>query len=252
MEHSLGRRVPTSWEHVAKYPLNALIADPQHDLVIPPAGTEKSLGLPSYWKLWDQGQEGSCVGYGTSAMSGITNTKQVRDLNPGSTITLRFAPHWLYDEAQIVDEWPETPPEEGTSVRAACDVLRVQGHRRVRYGKAQPVDQKWGIAANRWAVNHDELRAAIYGNLAISIGVNWYSNFDDPVTYNGELWIGRSNNLGYIRGGHCVCLFRMSDHRGAFRLMNSWGPDYPPVWVPYGVVDRLISEDGEATVITDL
>lgn len=50
----------------------------------------------------------------------------------------------------------------------------------------------------------------------IVIGINWYSNFDDPVDDNGtpwapgrvpvgNWWIGRGR-LGSIRGGHCVSL----------------------------------------------
>lgn len=243
MSGELGRREPTDFEHVAKYPLSALAP------VVPPPGTERSLGLPSYWRVWDQGQEGACVGFGTSAMMGITNSRQVLR-ETGSKVTLRFAPHWLYEEAQIVDEWADTPPAEGTSVRAACDVLRVQGHRRVRYGVAQPVDPKWGIVTNRWAQNVDEIRASIYGELAVSFGINWYHAFDTPYEKDGELWVDLPAGNA-IRGGHDVCLYRMSDRRQAFRLMNSWGASYPPVWMPYSVVQRLLDESGEAAVITD-
>lgn len=245
----LGRRVPTDFEHVAKYPLSALIADTGHELVVPPAGTEKSLGLPWWWKDHDQGDEGACVGFGDSAMMSITNHYQ-RLKTTGRAITYRYDCGWLYNEAQLVDEWDDTPPEEGTSVRAACQILRARGHRRVQNGITGPELTAHGISAYRWATTIDEVRAAIFGGLAVAIGINWYDNFDDPVVFNKERWIGRSD-LGYIRGGHCVCLFRMSDRRQAFQLMNSWGPYYPPVWVPYTVLDRLIDEQGEIAVITD-
>lgn len=40
----------------------------------------------------------------------------------------------------------------------------------------------------------------------IVIGINWYSNFDNPVKDSaGHSWIGK-DSLGSIRGGHCVCL----------------------------------------------
>ena len=244
----LGRRVPTDWRHAEQYPLRLLIDDPTHALTVPPDGVEKGLGLPTYWNLWDQGQEGACVGFGSSAMMGVTNTRQAR--LAGSSQTYRYAPFWLYRESQLVDEWGDTPPAEGTSVRASCDILRTRGHRRVRYGVTQPEEAVHGIAANRWATTVDEMRAAIYGDCAVSIGVNWYSNFDAPVTVYSELWIGKSS-LGRVRGGHCVCIYRMSDRRQAFRLMNSWGKQYPPVWIPYDVMQRLLDEQGEAAVITD-
>lgn len=244
----LGRRTPPDFKHVAKYPLTALVAD--QTLPVPAYPSERSLGLPWWWKDHDQGQEGSCVGFGSSAMMSVTNHAQ-RYATTGESITYRYACHWLYEEAQLVDPWSDTPPAEGTSVDAACQILKARGHRRVQRGVIGPENVVSGISAYRWATTVDELRAAMWAGLAVAIGVNWYTNFDKPVTYNNELWIGRNANLGSIRGGHCVCLFRFSDRRGAFRIMNSWGADYPPVWVPYDVVQRLISEDGEAVVIVD-
>lgn len=248
-DRPLGRRTPPDFEHVARYPLSTLIADPAHALVVPPAGTEKSLGLPWWWKQHNQGNEGACVGFGNSAMSSITNHYQ-RLLNTGKDVTYRYDARWLYLEAQLIDEWDETPPEEGTSVRAGCEILRARGHRRVQSGVAGPENLAHGVSAYRWATTVDEVRAAIYSGLAVSIGVNWYSNFDSPVLFNNEWWIGRGN-LGWVRGGHCVCLFRMSDRRQAFKVMNSWGGGYLPVWIPYATLYRLIGEYGEVAVITD-
>src|ERR1044072_9957536 len=40
----------------------------------------------------------------------------------------------------------------------------------------------------------------------VVIGVNWYEDFDNPQPVSGRWWIGRSTNLGHVRGGHCVCI----------------------------------------------
>lgn len=245
----LGRRVPPDFQHVEKYPLRTLIADPTSVLAIPPAGTEKSLGLPWWWKQHDQGEEGSCEGFGNSAMMSITNHYQ-RFKETGSDITFRYAARWLYTEAQFLDDWDDTPPEEGTSGRAACEILRTRGHRRVQRGVIGPENLANGISTYRWASTADEIRAAIYAGLAVAIGINWYSNFDKPVIYNNERWIGRTS-LGSLRGGHCVCLYRMSDRRQAFMFMNSWGDNYAPVWLSYTLMEQLLDEYGEAAVITD-
>ena len=249
MSGELGRRVPTDFEHVDAYPLRTLIADAQHELVVPPAGTEKGLGLPWWWKTHNQGSEGACVGFGCSAMMSITNHAE-RLHETGRDITYRYDSRWLYIEAQLVDEWDVTPPEEGTSVRAGCDILRTRGHCRIQRNVAGPELLVHGIAANRWAQSIDEVRAAIFAGLAVAIGINWYSNFDNPVLHNGEYWIGRGG-LGNVRGGHCTALYRFSDRREAVRQMNSWGAAYPPVWIPYDVLERLIHEYGEVAVITD-
>jgi hypothetical protein len=253
-EGALGRREPKTFEHVEKYPLQTAV-DAQIFTV--PDTLEKSLGLPSYWKRWDQGEEGACVGFGSSAMMGITNTLQYRNHLGNMAGEFAFEPFWLYREAQLVDEWPETPPEEGTSVNASCKVLLSQGHRRAYRNSIGPVESNYGIKAYRWAKTVDEMRAAIHAGLAVSIGVNWYTNFDMLVKENGEHWIGvdfagnPTRNLGKIRGGHSVCVYRASDKRQAFRFMNSWGEYYPPTWIPYNVMQRLLYEYGEAVVITD-
>lgn len=256
MSGGLGRRVPTDFTHVDEYPLRALIADPRDALVVPPQGVEKGLGLPVYWRTWDQGEEGACVGFGSSIMMAVTNTRQ-RWRMTGVSQQYRYDPWWLYNEAQLVDEWADTPPAEGTSVNASCKVLKAKGHCRIYRSVTNPADLAEGIEAYRWATTSDEMRAAIFAERAVSIGVNWYSNFDSPVNRNGEYWIGvdtdgkPKRDLGSIRGGHCVGVFRMSDRRQAFRFMNSWGAYYPPAWIPYEVMQRLIDEDGEAAVITD-
>lgn len=39
------------------------------------------------------------------------------------------------------------------------------------------------------------------------VGFNWYSSFDTPVGDGRWYWIGKdTNNLGWVRGGHCFCL----------------------------------------------
>lgn len=244
----LGRREPTDWKHVERYPASTLIATATHPLTAAPPNTEKGLGLPWWWKQHDQGQQGACVGFGCSAMMSITNHRQ-RLLASGRDVTYRYEARWLYHEAQAIDEYEDTPPEEGTSVRAGCEILRSVGHRRVQRQTPAP-DPSHGIAAYRWATTVDEIRAAIYSDAAVTIGVAWYSSFDAPVEIDGERWM-RFTPDAWVRGGHATCLYRMSDRLEAFKMMNSWGSAYPPVWVPYAVMERLLGEYGEAALITD-
>lgn len=246
----LGRRTPSNFQHVEKYPFS-LVAPTSVDKV------NKTLTLPSWHWTHDQGAEGACVGFGNSMMMAITNTAQ-RKTAKTSPYTVRYDSWWLWDTAKATDEWPDTNPgdENGTSVSAACDVLRTQGHIQVRNsldarsGLTTP-DPNNGIQANRWAKTVDEMRTGIAAGLPIAIGVNWYTNFDNPVKKGGFYWIGQDSNLGSIRGGHCVCIYGASDSKQAFRVKNSWGRDYPLVWLPYSVMQRLLNEDGEATLITD-
>jgi hypothetical protein len=43
-----------------------------------------------------------------------------------------------------------------------------------------------------------------------------------------------------------------NDRMGAVRFLNSWGRSYPRrVWMPYETLQRLLDEDGEATMVVD-
>lgn len=224
--NALGRRTPSSWEHVDRYPLVAAPAKPVpvaiginwytafdtpqrqggawwigrgndlgsvrggHCVALLPAGLTDPA---SYWAFYDQGQEGACVGFGCSRMMSLLNRR-------------RYDARWLWNQAKLVDEWPDTNPgdDNGTSVRAACDVLRAQGAE--RWHSTKPTAQD-GISANRWATSVDQVLAA----------------------------------LGTPDRDYVV-------------VLNSWGrTGYPHFTrMPASVLDRLIREDGEATLVVDL
>lgn len=234
MTGGLGRRIPTDFDHVAQYPLRRLVTTTV-DVA------ERTLKLPHYRVQYDQGVEGACVGFACSWMVSIFN-RRLYDAGR------------LYREAQLIDEWHDTPPSEGTSVRAGLDVLRTIGHWRVRNGRSYAADVAHGILENRWATTVDEVRTAIQSGSPVVLGVNWYSTFDRPERVQhrvwSEYWIG-CGELGRIRGGHAICAYRVSDKRQAVGLVNSWGKAYPLVWLGYDVLQRLIDEHGECGLVTD-
>lgn len=125
-----------------------------HCLCIKPSGSMLTASDPlSWWRLYDQGSEGACVGFGLSRMMSLLNRR-------------RYDARWLFHEARKVDEWPGED-YQGTSVRAGCDVLRSRGHARVVPGDLDPFDGDSpvsldeGISANRWATSVDQVRAVL-------------------------------------------------------------------------------------------
>lgn len=228
----LGRRVPPDWVHVSRWSL----AEVRPETV---ATVERFVSRNVQRKHYHQ-HESSCVGHAASRMMTM--------LNGGL-----YDPWWLWDRAKEVDSWAETNPgdDEGTSVRAAMDVLRDIGHRPWR-GNAP--DHAAGISANRWATTVDEMRTCIAGDVPVTIGTNWYERMSHPERLGGEDWIlGRGIDLdwGRIIGGHATTIYGASDRRQAFRLCNNWGPSWALVWIPYEVMRRLLDEFGEACVVTD-
>ena len=249
----LGRRPSPSDDHIRKYFITR-----------PEAGTlevERTLSLPYWHWFHDQGSEGACVGFGT-AMERAIREKHERKLRRQRPATVRFNPWWIWDQAKSVDEWTDTNPGDanGTSVNAAYRIMRERGAVRSLHVGDYPgaagvadllPDTQFGVRENRWATTVDEIRACIARNQPVTIGVNWYSNFDHPEKVGRDWFIGRGTNLGHIRGGHCVCIYGASDRRQAFKIKNSWGHSYPLVYLPYTTMFKLLFEDGEATVVTD-
>lgn len=245
----LDRRVPKDFEHVDRHLLRGTM---QHAALLPvPTAIETILAMMrQYSDEYDQGTEGACVGYSQSWMMSILNRKL-------------YDAFRLYYEAQLIDEWPETPPAGGTSLRAGFDVLRTRGHWQVYAGRTRSPQLVEGITENRWATSVDDVRAAIAAGLPPNFGINWHRQFSDPksvprhgdkadshrreyvIAPDGEPW-------GPVDGGHAITCVGASDKREAFALCNTWGPSYRfIVWLPYRSFERLLAADGEAGIVTD-
>jgi len=228
MPGPLGRRPPSDWQHVDRFPLTASTApkkptpvvigvnwyvefdkpeqDAQghywiardaklstvrggHCVCLKPRGTTDPDG---WWDFYNQGQEGACVGFGSSRMMSQLNRKT-------------YDGFWLYHEAKKVDEWPGED-YDGTSVRAALDILRKVGHCvKDGTGPTAAAVLGEGIAANRWARSVDDVLSV----------------------------------LGY-------------DGLDFVDVLNSWGRGYPHLTrMPAKVLERLWKEDGEVGIVTD-
>lgn len=235
----LGRRVSPDDKHIRKYPYRAVAPDTvqvvNHTIEIPQFDFFRS--------FYDQGREGACVGFGSSQCMTLVNKKF-------------YDARWLWNEAKKIDVWEDTNPgdDNGTSVRAAFDVLRDMGHCSIVEGVTGQCSLDEGIKENRWAQTVDEVRTAIAHNCPVVIGVNWYSSFEEPQQFrnHGQLqhWIGKGP-IGRMTGGHCVMLYGAYDEFDGFLFPNSWGNEYPLTFMPYDLLDRLIREDGEVGLITD-
>jgi hypothetical protein len=126
---------------------------------------------------------------------------------------------WLWDRAKASDEWPDTNPgdDNGTSVRAAANVLRKYGH----------VDWKNEHAGDDYTERE-----------------HYTAEFIDGIQ--------RFRWARSVKDVHAVLGNDKADQLGAVPFLNSWGRDYPHrTWMPDDVLDRLIHEQGEVAIPTD-
>lgn len=172
--------------------------------------------------VWlDQGSEGACVGFS------ITQEAAARPVAvPGVTndIALR-----LYRRAQELDDYPETPPEGGTSVLAGAKAATEVG---------------W-YTEYRWGFSLQDLVDAVGHHGPAVIGVNWYTGQMD--TDAG----GFVRVTGVVEGGHAILCRGVNVAKRYFTLRNSWGRDWGTngdCRITFDDVDRLLHEQGEAMV----
>jgi hypothetical protein len=194
MPGPLGRKPPTDWRHVQQFALAAAPRPPEspmpvvlginwysrfdspvqdsarrwwaaragdnlgsirggHAICCKPAQLTDYTG---WWDFYNQGSEGTCVGFSLSRMATLVNRT-------------RYKAVWLYDQATLADEWPGNDLDRsfGTSVRAGCEVLRTQGHQRNR---AAAPDAGEGISAYRWATSVEEIHSVLQLPLADALG----------------------------------------------------------------------------------
>lgn len=181
--------------------------------------------------VMNQGDTPQCVGYS------IWNW-----LASGPVVNIpKFTPEWLYQEAQKEDEWPgEDYP--GTSGRAGFKVLLREGY----------------IGEYRWAFDAPTIFDHILANGPVVVGTNWYEAMSKPDA-NGFVRPG-----GAIAGGHEYLLIGANREHWllggnikipAVRIVNSWGTEWGQhgrAWLALSDLDRLMKEDGEASIATEV
>lgn len=208
----LDRLPPDDWTHVERYPLRALgelkpspvilgvnwydafdepeLRDDMRWWIAEPSSSARIRGghclatksrqpdRLNWWRHYDQGEEGACVGFGISRAQTMRNR-------------VTYDAFWLYDEARKVDEW-EGEDYDGTSVNAGLKVAHAQGLKRQASGVVAEAD---GISAYRWATTVEEVHAAIQLPLADELEatplLNSWGQYYPHLVWLPDSWLER-------------------------------------------------------------
>ncbi len=144
-----------------------------HCVCLAPMGAVKT-DRRSWWKFYNQGQEGACEGFGHSRALTILRRET-------------FDAFWLYDEARKLEG--TYPDGEGTTNRTVCEVLEREGLRRQQGEVAErevgdgPVEEKLGISKFRWATTAEEVCRALGrpNALAVPLLNSWGEAYPEVV-----------------------------------------------------------------------
>jgi len=191
-----------------------------------PVAVEHARNIP----ILDQGDVGSCEG---NAGVGVLGTDPFfGSLKPGprgqlgEPLAVQF-----YSAAEDLDgDGPYPPNDNGTTNTSICQAIKNAGL----------------FAGYTHVATVADMIDALQDRPVIA-GVPWYSTFDAPDPETGLVSIGRG---AYVRGGHAFVVRAVDPAGQRFKADNSWGEGWGlagSFWIPFGVMNRLLTEDGEIT-----
>jgi len=201
----------------------------------------------------DQGDEGTCVGFASSA--GMKEYQEKLDY--GRMIEL--SPRFVYNECKKIDGMPN---EEGTTIRAAMEILHKKGICRERYWPYAPHQKdrpKKGASkdAKRFKVltyarilNINELKLSLVLKGPCVIGVVVFSGMFEakagvipmPGKYEKDL------------GGHAICPVAYDDRKKLIKFKNSWSAKWGDKgygYLPYEYINLYMLDAWSSVDIDD-
>jgi hypothetical protein len=183
-----------------------------------------------YWvdDAWtgDQGDKPHCVGF---AWTGWLEAGPVFQGPPHPIVV----PADIYKAAQLVDEWPDDEPYDGTSVRAGAKVLKRLGF----------------ISRYLWAKKLEDVVNALLEVGPVTVGTSWYAGMSNV---GGT---GRMRARGQLEGGHAYLLTGCNRDTQLIRVRNSWGLDWGVKgrgYISFADFAKLLAMEGEACLAVEI
>jgi hypothetical protein len=174
----------------------------------------------------NQGNEGSCVGFGVGVNITSVAIRQ-------GVYTEWFSPRWIYNGARALEDRLD---EEGAYPRDAFEFLLSYGCLLEQYWKYLPwkdshkdprEDEGLKDEASQYPVLEyvrvvdgvDGICQALAEGHLVSIGSPWYRKWVNP----RDKWLEEPNMFDMPVGGHETCLYGYDIEKAVFYLFNSWG-----------------------------
>ncbi|CAN5578665.1 hypothetical protein BH11BAC2_BH11BAC2_15640 [soil metagenome] len=219
----------------------------------------ESVSLEKYCpQRLNQGQQGSCVGWGSTYAARTILQARASEQDPN---TVAFSPAYVYNQIHLEDC-------QGSYILKAMEVMQENGalpFEKFKYTdqdcnrKPNSMERKEASAfkikgADRLSKNGDDYKTdllAIKQHLVqgapVVVGMMVGGTFMQEML-GQKIWIPSKEDYdmrGF--GGHCMCVVGYDDYMegGAFRIMNSWGEEWGEkglAWIRYKDFDWFCKE----------
>lgn len=201
----------------------------------------------------DQGDEGVCVGFATA-----TGMKEYQELLDYRKLII-LSPRFVYNECKKIDDMPE---EEGTTVRAAMQVLKAIGvcqekfwpylpKQKIKPKKGDKSDAKrFRIITYARILNLNELRLVLATKGPSVMGIEVFKGMQ--TTKTGLIPMPKKNETSI--GGHAVCPVGYDDKKKIVKFKNSWSSKWGKAgygFLPYAYIDRYMMDAWSSVDIED-
>jgi len=208
---------------------------------------------PKLSPVRDQGDEGTCVSFACAA--GMKEYQELLDYEK----LIELSPRFVYSECKKIDGMPG---EEGTTIRAAMQVLENKGVCQEKFWPYSPhqktMAQKGAISnAKKFRVmsyarilNLNELRLSLAAKGPCVIGVEVFEGM--MKTKTGLVSLPKKNETAL--GGHAICPVGYDDKNKVIKFKNSWSDKWGQKgygFLPYAYVERYMMDAWSSVDIED-
>lgn len=201
----------------------------------------------------DQGDEGTCVGFATTA--GMKEYQEKIDYEK----LVILSPRFLYNECKKIDG---LPGEEGTTIRSAMKVLKKAGVCQEKFWPYKPHQQdkpkpgavtnavKFRVLTFARILNLAELKMNLAGKGPCVTGIEVFQGMMDTPTGVVPMPKNRETPLG----GHAICPVGYDDSRALIKFKNSWTADWGDQgygYLPYAYMEKYMMDAWSTVDIED-
>lgn len=258
---------PTHSKHESSYNTGATLDEKVYDKNEVYAALDNGEPLPDKVSLekfapvvGDQGQQGSCVGWGSTYCGRTVLESVISGQNPDA---VKFSPAFTYnqigldgcqgsyitDAVNLLSKVGAVPYNEFPYTENSCDKQPGENVKRDAAKHKMRGANRLTLNGDDYTVDINAIRQNLAHNAPVIIGMAVGGSFMHDME-GKDVWEPTRSDFNMNGfGGHCMCIIGYDDRYfkddGAFLIQNSWGPKWGKngrAWVAYRDLVHFTSE----------